>query len=120
MSPRELLNWAMRRDANCPRRTRLAYIALHFGSGPGAWLRRCAHCGKVFAASRPDARYCDYRCKADAFLKRYHERHNPALWCVGCKQCHKVFTAERKDTLFCSNACRQRHYRAKKVTELGK
>ena len=38
-----------------------------------AYKLECWHCGRGFYAISPLARYCAYKCRDDAFKKRYKE-----------------------------------------------
>lgn len=88
-----------------------------FGPGPGCHKLTCSVCGSTFFATRPDALYCGYRCRNDAYIARRRERRAAARR-KRCEHCGAPFEAKRRDTRYCSNACRQATYRLR-VTDRG-
>ncbi len=72
-----------------------------------AWAGCLLHrvCGRVFYAARPQARYCDSRCRNHAYIER--RRLRVAERQRVCPSCGTVFQAARSDAVYCSSACRQ-------------
>lgn len=88
--------------------------------GSSSYKLTCQHCDYVFYAKRPDAKWCSYRCRNDAYIIQRKERREQQRFktCVVCKI---EFKAKRKDAKYCSPACRQKEHRTKKqyVTDVG-
>lgn len=70
------------------------------------YKRECRHCGDVFYANYPLARYCYYDCKIEAFKKVRKERSEESRKDKVCQYCQKTFDAKRAHTKYCSESHR--------------
>ena len=89
---------------------KLADTFARFGPGCGCYQIPCVVCGRLVYRRTPTAKYCSYRCRAQAYVARRKARREQARQ-KQCAQCGNDFVASRCDARFCSNACRQASYR---------
>jgi hypothetical protein len=78
-----------------------------YGDDPGMYYKlKCWHCGRVFYATYPLARYCTYRCTNVAYSKRRKERKQEIRSNRVCLFCGKTFKSTRTHTKYCCESHR--------------
>lgn len=90
----------------------LAELYDRWGPGSGCHRIACVVCGTLVYRRWPGARYCSYRCRAQAYVARRKLRREQARR-KQCAHCGNAFIASRNDAKFCSSSCRQASYRAR-------